>query len=157
MSGTELYLATSEAEGNFSLDYSADMEYDRKVRESLTDSVELEGVVAQGDLEEWHFGRPEFGANIIYGESGKVYADGPLTYDNEMGDFVESGELNEEADYSLFVIDLEDNLVIPSSTYRVRHRNFTRYPKKGYDSFTGDDTSIHLELVGNKEGAETAV
>lgn len=157
MSGTKFYFATFEVEGNFGFDYPADMEYDRKVRESLTDFVELEGAVAQGDSEEWYFGRPEFDANMIYGKFGKVYADEPLTYDDEIGDFVEGDEPNKEADYSLFAIDLENNLVIFSSTYRVRHRNFTKYLKKGYDSFTGGDASIHLELVRNKEGVETVI
>ncbi|WP_282349158.1 hypothetical protein [Haloferax volcanii] len=157
MSGTKFYFATFEVEGNFGFDYPADMEYDRKVRESLTDFVELEGAVAQGDSEEWYFGRPEFDANMIYGKFGKVYADEPLTYDDEIGDFVEGDEPNKEADYSLFAIDLENSLIIFSSTYRVRHRNFTKYLKKGYDSFTGGDASIHLELVRNKEGVETVI
>lgn len=158
MTGTKFYFAEYEISGSYGFStYSRDLSIDEINDELIQDYISSEGPVITTSDAEWYFGRPESDPELLYGKFGKVYRDEPIIYDDEEQDFIEVAEPNIDADYSVFVIDMEKNLIIYSSTYRVRHANFKKYFEKGFEEHTSGNLEIELKLLENNDEFEYVI
>ncbi|MFC5365797.1 hypothetical protein [Salinirubrum litoreum] len=110
---------------------------------------------------EWFFGDVR-GNNIInksnssnrciVGKFGKSYRNDPEIYDREEADFVESEESTKESDYSMFIIDPVEEIIIFNQVYRVRNKNFKDNFERAYEAFRSeDDGSITLKFIDNNK------
>lgn len=115
--------------------------------EALVEYIELREPVVSYQDSRWHFGSPSHEGHLHFGKFGKVFSDEQEAFDPEVGDFVELEATASDADYSFFVIDTENDLVVFNSTHRVRHRNFLKYFKRGFEENLSGNLQIDFELL----------
>lgn len=152
MTDTKFYYATYEITGSWGWeDVQPDWSQERRVREVFKDFFDRKEPVVETDDGGWYFGRVDPEVNRFYGKFGRVYSDEPLIYDEEEGDFVQLDSKTTEADYSVFLLDTELNLIVYSSTYRVRNKNFIKYFERGFDNHTSGSLQIVFSPVKNEK------
>jgi len=154
---TNFYFAEFEVEGSFGLDQDLNKEFKEQRDDALRQYIRSDEAVAKTDNGDWYFGRPYDDVNYDLGKFGKVYTDDPVTYDPELGDFVEVDQPNIDADYSMFLIHYELNLLIFNTTYRVRHRNFVKYFQEGFRNASPGSVDIDIEFLHNEDEVDSIV
>lgn len=157
MSGQRFYFAEFEIGGTlpFEDQYDPSKSPDERKREVLIKYLKHSGAVTKTSTGNWYFGRSEEDGRLIYGKFGKVYSDEPTEYDEDLGDFVETGERVNDADYSVFVMDFDQRVMAFGSTYRVRNNNFIANFEEGFKNVIGAAAELNVELLENKEDLET--
>ena len=148
MANTKFYFATYEIEGEPGFGrMDTSKSFDEIYEEAIVEYIELKEPVVEYDDSRWHFGSPSHEGSLHFGKFGKVFSDEQRSFDQEVGDFVELEATATDADYSFFVIDTENNLIIFNSTHRVRHRNFLKHFQKGFEKKLSGNLSIKFELL----------
>ena len=159
MVDTTFYFAEYEVKGTLTTLKDYDPSSTRKDRERaiLEDYIRSDGEIAEGQTGTWYFGKIEPQQDYDLGKFGKVYSEEPTTYDKEEGDFVEDTAPNQEADYSMFILHYEDNLLIYNTKNRIGHKQFLKYFAQGFNSRQAGDVSIDLTKLHNTDSVEEVV
>jgi len=159
MDGDKFYFATFEIGGMlpFEDQYDPSQPLEERKRDIIDKYLNNSGPVNEESGGKWYFGRIEEHEGLIYGKFGKVYADEPTRYDDELEDFVELDEKVPDADYSMFIMDFENRVIAFSSTYRVRNSNFISNFKKGFHNVISDETEFTIQLLENTDDLETVL
>lgn len=154
---TTFYYTTFKITGSVSLGVDRTATRDEIIRESLLEYIKSDEAVIETDNGDWYFGSYKDYEDYVIGKFGKVYSDEPVTYDKELGDFVEGLQPNIDADYSMFILHFEKDLLIFNTTYRVRHKNFVKYFTKGYNINSKGSLEIEIDYLYNREDIDTIV
>ena len=130
-------------------DYDSDMDRVDRIRSTLYDYVNSGEVVFSevGGDEKWIFGASIKRDGLIFGKFGKIYTDQPTRYDFEQGDFIDSEEEETQAEYSMFLIQPEKNLIVFNQRHRIGYRQFQRAFAAGYNNFYNLDDGISITLL----------
>jgi hypothetical protein len=94
------------------------------VEQILLDYMQSDGPVYVDDEQEWFFGDIDSRGEYILGKFGKVFPEQPTRYDEAEGDFVETSETDRQADYSMFIVYVPENIIIYNQRKRVGYRQF---------------------------------
>ena len=156
MPGTKFYFADFDISGTlpFRDQFDPAISEEERKKEVLLEYLNHPDAVVSTQSGGWYFGRIEQHEGIIYGKFGKTYLDEPTLYDEDLGDFVEMNEELPDADYSTFIIDFSERILIFSSTYRVRNNNFITNFKSGFGNVISDAANLDIELIENRESLE---
>lgn len=130
-------------------DFDEDLDRADRVRRALFDYFNSGGVVYQeqdGDIK-WVFGVCIEEDGYILGKFGKVYPDQPTTYDFEQGEFIEEEKMTTQADYSMFLIVPDKNLIIFNQRQHIGYRQFQNAFAQGYGNHVGLDDSLSIGLL----------
>ncbi|QIO21353.1 DUF4747 family protein [Haloarcula sp. JP-L23] len=158
MAGTKFYYATYEITGTPGMqDLQRDWSQDDLAFNQFDEFFDRKEAVVETDDGGWYFGRVDPEMHRFYGKFGRVYSDEPLIYDEEEGDFVQLGSKTTEADYSVFLLDTELELIVYTSTYRVRNKNFIKYFKKGFDKHSSGSLEIEITPVTNDKELQQVI
>ncbi|MWG33889.1 DUF4747 family protein [Halomarina oriensis] len=159
MVDTTFYFARYNVKGTLTTltEYDASKSRADREREVLERYIRTDGEIAEGENGTWYFGKVEPEQNYDLGKFGKVYSEEPTTYDKEEGDFVEDTAPNQEADYSMFLLHYEDNLLIYNTKNRIGHEQFLKYFSEGFNSRHEGDVSIELSKMHNTDSVEWVV
>lgn len=121
------------------------------------DYIQSDSPVVETDSGDWYFGSYDDNDSYVLGKFGKVYTDEPVTYDEDVGDFVEKLQPNVDADYSMFLLHFEKNLLIFNTTYRVRHRNFIKHFEMGFKENTKGSLEISIDYLYNNDDVDAVI
>ncbi|WP_280535808.1 hypothetical protein [Halopenitus sp. POP-27] len=124
------------------------------IREAIIDYIDTTEPVTETDDSRWHFGDYEEEVDRVYGKFGKVYTDDPVTYDADEGDFVESDEPNIDADYSVFMLHFDLNLLVYNTKNRVGHQQFRKRFAEGFAGSTDNSAQFNSRYVYNTQSIE---
>jgi len=130
-------------------DYDEDLTRAERIRKLLWEYVDTNKVVYEeknGSIQ-WVFGVCYQEDGYILGKFGKVYSDKPTTYDFDRGEFIEEGEPSTQADYSMFLIAPEKNLIIFNQRQHIGYRQFQTAFAGGYDSYVQFEDSLSIGLL----------
>lgn len=152
MTGTRFYYATYGFEGTMAWeDIDPSWSEDEREAHLFENYFNQKNAVVETDDGGWYFGKYKKEGDIFYGKFGRVYSDEPLVYDEEEGDFVQLGRETTEADYSVFMLDIRQKLIVFSSTYRVRNKNFKKYFEQGFNMHSSGHLEVNLKPVKNEK------
>jgi len=154
---TSFYFATYEVKGSIGLLGDRTKSREEHVREALSNYIQSDSAVVETDTGDWYFGSYKDYPSYTIGKFGKVYTDEPVTYDEDVGDFVEKLQPNVDADYSMFLLHFDKNLLIFNTTYRVRHKNFIKHFELGFKENTKGSLEIEIDYMYNEDDIDTVV
>ncbi|WP_158413673.1 DUF4747 family protein [Haladaptatus cibarius] len=159
MSDTKFYFTEYEVNGILTtlFDFDSQKTREEREREVLKDYIRKDGPIIEGESGTWYFGRIEDDGDYELGKFGKVYTEEPTTYDEEEGDFIDDVQPNKDADYSMFIIDYSNNLLIYNTKNRIGHQQFRKYFADGFEKENNGVVSLETEYVRNKEAVENVV
>jgi hypothetical protein len=157
MVDTTFYFAEYTVEGTLPMDYDINMDRNERINESLRKYVNSSGPVVDDKSGTWYFGRVDDEYEYLIGKFGRVYSDEPTTYDEERGDFIDDTEPNQEADYSMFILHLERQLLIYHTKYRVGHKQFRKYFSEGYRNRMGGNIHLDINYIHNEQDVDAIV
>lgn len=159
MSDTTFYFTKYEVSGNLAtlMDYDPERTREEREREILEEYIQTDGPVVDGSTGTWYFGAVELEQNYALGKFGKVYTEEPTTYDEEVGDFIDDTLPNREADYSMFILHFDPNLLIYNTKNRIGHQQFRKYFAQGLEENYGERISLETEYIRNTDEIETVL
>lgn len=159
MSKTTFYFTTFEVTGTLTtvLDFDPTRSPEERERELLENYIQTTDPVAEDQSGTWYFGAPDIQERYALGKFGKVYTEEPTTYDEELGDFIDDAAKSKDADYSMFIIDFEDNILIYNTKNRIGYQQFRKHFAKGFSETYGADLSIETKFIRNRDDIETVV
>jgi hypothetical protein len=156
MSDTTFYFTRYEIEGALTtlLDYDSSKTRKERERDILEEYIRKDGPIVEGQFGKWYFGRISIEQNYALGKFGKVYSEEPTTYDETEGDFIEEATPNKDADYSMFILDFSNNLLIYNTKNRIGHQQFREYFIDGFKGINGREINLKLEYIRNRDSIE---
>jgi len=159
MVDTTFYFIKYEIDGTLTslADFDPSQDHDDLVRDAFIDYISAKESVVEGSEGKWYFGDYEVESDRIYGEFGKVYSEEPDIYDEEKGVFVESTTPNTEADYSLFLLHLEKNILIYNTRNRIGKNQFINKFREGFRRSVSDAAEMKTEFIQNTDSVERVV
>lgn len=128
-------------------DYDEDLTRAGQVRQTLLEYIRTDDVVLEDEEEKWVFGAHIEREGYLFGKFGKIYSDHPTKYDFDEGDFVEGEEVSAQADYSMFFIYPEQNLIIFNQRQHIGYRQFQHAFVNGYIDYIGIEDAISIKLL----------
>lgn len=130
---------------------------DKRVKKSIMGYIESDDSVSFSDSADWRFGRIQSHDDYVLGQFGKIFGKERTRYDEDRGEFVEEKEPSFEAEYSMFLLHWEKNLLIYHTRDRVRHQEFRRNFAQGYEKSVFGDVEMEVEFIPNKIKVESVV
>jgi hypothetical protein len=159
MADTTFWLTQHEVEGTLTSVTDSDSDKDRTAREKelLMDYMQSDGAVVSDDSGNWYFGALDIQPDYVLGKFGREYNDDSDAYDEDIGDFVDSSEQRTDADYVMFLIHFERNVLIYNTKQRVRHQMFRKYFSRGFGNLSPTGISLEIEFLYNDDNFEEVV
>jgi hypothetical protein len=129
------------------MDYDEDLTRTERVRQALWEYIRTDDVVFEDEEENWVFGACIEREGYLFGKFGKIYPDHPTRYDFDEGDFIEEGEVSTQADYSMFFVYPQQNLIIFNQRQHIGYRQFQRAFAGGYSNHVGIEDAVSIGLL----------
>ena len=130
---------------------------DEELRNSLANYVESANPVVVEEDESWHFGDTVHDGDKIIGKFGRSFTDNSTIYDESRGDFEDEAVENKKAEYSMFVLDIEHQILLYHSRNRLGHQQFKDHFEDGYERYMEGIATLEIELIRNKEDVDEIV
>lgn len=156
---TNFYFLSYDISGTLTTltDYDASTSRQEREREVLEEYIKTEDAIIEGESGVWYFGEIQPDQSYSLGQFGKVYTEEPTTFDPDEGKFIDDAAPNTEADYSMFVLDFSNNLIIFNTKNRIGHQQFRKYFSKGFNNHANGDISIEADFIRNRDEIEQVV
>ena len=136
--------------------YDAEMDRADRIRSTIREYVNSSEVVYSevGSDEKWIFGAIIEREGMLFGKFGKIYTNQPTRYDFDEGDFIDSEEEETEADYSMFLVYPEKNLIVFNQRRRIGYRQFQHAFASGYNNYYNLDDGLAVTLLKDAGNVE---
>jgi hypothetical protein len=157
MSDTTFWFATFDVEGVAGdvTDFDPSQGSEDLVRENIREYVRTNEVVTESATGRWYFGAIDDRGDTIYGKFGKEFTEESSAYDESVGDFVDDVDANVDAQYSMFVLNFPNRLLIYNTRNRVGQNQFRQNFARGYnESFSG---SMGVDPLKNRADVNQVV
>lgn len=140
-------------------DFSEDLSRAERIKRALLSYIQTDGPVftqENGNIE-WVFGVCYEEGDYLLGKFGKVYPNRPTRYDYDRGEFIEENEEGTQADYSMFLIYPEENLIVFNQRQNIGYRQFQQAFSAGYNKHLGLDDALNIGLLQDTRAVEDLI
>jgi hypothetical protein len=126
MPDTTFWFATFEIEGVTPSLSDIDRSQDRQevLQKNIGEYIRMNEAVTESATGRWYFGAIDDQGDTIYGKFGKEFTKESSEYDETIGDFVEEADANVDAEYSMFILNFPNQILIYNTRNRVGHKQF---------------------------------
>lgn len=136
-------------------DFDPNQDQEDLMREHIREYIKSSDVVTESATGRWYFGAIDDRGDTIYGKFGKEFTDESSAYDESIGDFVEDADANVDAQYSMFILNFPNQVLIYNTRNRVGHKQFRQNFATGYNEQFGG--SMEVKPLKNRADVETVV
>ena len=157
MADTTFWFAKFQVEGVTRNVTDFDPSRDRQdlLEENIREYIRTNEAVTESVTGRWYFGAIDDRGDTIYGKFGKEFTEESSEYDESIGDFVEDADANVDAQYSMFILNFPNQILIYNTRNRVGHKQFRQNFANGYNEQFGG--SMKIDPLKNRADIDRVV